>query len=40
MEKGYFVHQTAIIDEPVSIGKGTKGRHTGERLQVVERFTA
>lgn len=34
MEKGYFVHQTAVIDEPVSIGKGTKGRRTGERAGV------
>ena len=27
MEKDYFVHETAVIDEPVSIGKGTKIWH-------------
>ena len=27
MEKGYFVHQTAVIDEPDSIGKDTKVWH-------------
>jgi len=27
MGKDYFVHETAVIDEPVSIGKGTKIWH-------------
>jgi UDP-2-acetamido-3-amino-2,3-dideoxy-glucuronate N-acetyltransferase len=27
MEKGYFVHPTAVVDEPVEIGEGTKIWH-------------
>ncbi|MCZ6672604.1 MAG: N-acetyltransferase, partial [Verrucomicrobia bacterium] len=27
MEGEYFVHETAVIDEPISIGKGTKIWH-------------
>jgi len=27
MEKGYFIHPTAVVDEPVEIGEGTKVWH-------------
>jgi UDP-2-acetamido-3-amino-2,3-dideoxy-glucuronate N-acetyltransferase len=27
MEKGYFIHPTAVVDEPVEIGQGTKIWH-------------